>query len=156
MCAVEPKNARYRIQPHIHSLLDLPLVKYIRNFWHPSGPVPAKELALGWNLVRLVESPPHDVAELVCSFVLFDGVSTRSIQIQLSVTAERKYPVFADVRAAVAAKLPRHTILLSVGLGCSVFVLEAVKGDFGGKAIVGSECPSAAVAVAEGCARVVG
>lgn len=107
-----------------------------RDLRHPGRPVFAEELALWWQLLRVVQSAVRDVPELVCSLFLLWPLS-QSMFLGIG-NCERRllkdpYPVFTRERAAIATELPDHAILLRVQLWLSLAVFEALDWDLGRK-----------------------
>lgn len=70
--------------------------------------------------------------------------------------ATKTHPILADEGAALVAKLPCYPILLLVPSRFAGLVPEPGEGHLGCQAVVGAEGPSAAVAVAERRACILG
>jgi len=114
-------------------LLDLLLAEDIWDVWHPLRLILAEELSLWRHLLRLVECSPHHISKLVSSSLA----------------------VFTDVSSAVVTEFSDDTVVLLKELWLPCLIRERVEWHFGGKSIVGSECPPAALAVAESRPRII-
>jgi len=97
-------------------------VKDVRYLGHPRGAIPAKEHPFRWYLLGLVESPPHDIPELVCCLLLFP--CENHIQQRAFSDIRQTYPILANKvpRVSQNSLVTRFSCLYCFGLQPSSYL----------------------------------